>query len=250
MKERKFTKPSASIPLEVLINFPKLFEALRSLGPLLGVTVIETTVRELWRKEKIRFFPPKGRKITGREKLFFFRIPLPKDPKEQANEMIVVVCTSWDVVTQLPRPKGTDAGWAFILYKGRAQHFAKPVHRTKNFAHHLYWRARIEIERIVARPKDSRYQEYMLIEKGKHMFQRFWMSVKRNPNNGGQFEKVDFNKGLSDESAAYLKKLYKQRRKYYKKLQKEGKKVGAKALGRKKWSGPVPTDPIIEHFKS
>lgn len=236
--KRGYKKPTASIPLEELINFPKLFEDLRSLG------MVDTTAGELLKEEKTWLIAP--RKITGREKLFIFRVPV--NEGELPNDMQVIVCTSWDIVTQKPRPRGKDAGWAFIRYKGKVKKFSKPARRTKNFAFNMYWRARTEIERVLGRPKDSEGR-YMLMERGKAMFQRFWMSIERGRD--GRYEKVELNVGLSPESMEYQKKRQKKIKKYYKKIKDEGKQIGAAALKRKKYKKvPINSMPcsIISNF--
>ncbi len=226
--EKKKKTGAATVPLEQLIDFPKLFLMLSSLG------MKETSVRELTKSDNVRLLAP--RSIVGREKIFIFSL----------HGMEVIVCTTWDVTTQKPRPRGSDAGWVLIRYKGKVKYFARPVRRTKSFAHHLYWRARIAIERITARPKDTFSGNFMLLEKGKYLFQRYWVSMRPDPKTG-RFEKQSFNQGLSDESLDYKKKIDKARRKYAKKLKAQGKSPGKAMLRRKKWKS-FELEPLITHF--
>lgn len=172
--------------------------------------------------------PP--RRIKGREKGYIF----------EANGMDVIVWTTYDLIAQAPRDKGKDLCWVIIREHGKAQHFAKPIRRTKNFVTNVYWRARTCAERIFNRPKDS-LGDFMVIKRGRYMFQRYWESpTKVTDASTNKPEREGFDHGVSSQSMAYVKKIRKRTRKYNSKLRAANKKPGAAALIRTPWEIIVP----------
>jgi hypothetical protein len=176
--------------------------------------------------------PP--RNLNGVERGYVYRA---KDP---LNEMEAVTWTTGIRSTGEPRPKGTDTGKNLIRYKGKARYHAKPTLRTKNYVDNMYWKARANKERIDNRPKDTFKGDYMLIEQGKgNIHQRYWMSVECNKYNGGRYEKVGFDYGLSPETQEHVKKRRKKVSAHNEKLRAAGKEPGGYVRNRIPWKEKV-----------
>ncbi|HVY35943.1 MAG TPA: hypothetical protein VG982_01545 [Candidatus Paceibacterota bacterium] len=172
--------------------------------------------------------PP--RNLKGREKGYIYK------PEDEENQMEAIVWTTQDVFTLDPREKNKDTGKNLIRYKGKARYHAKPTLRSPNYVDNMYWKARANKERIDNRPKDSFKGQYMLIENGgKNIYQRYWQSVQRNKFDGGRFEKVSFDHGLSPETIEHVNKRRKLVNRYNKQLRAKGKEPGAYVRRRNPW---------------
>ena len=179
------------------------------------------------RKGLVSLKPKKGREIG-----FIF----------SANGLDVRIWTTFLVDDLTPRP--SDFGWVLITNGDKAEYYAHPFRRTKNFFTNILRYAWICRWKILHRPLCPKCHGYMDITRTKHLKARYW-SCKNKAHAGEKFrEDWDCSLTVGSKTQKFLDKQRKIRHKYNAKRRKAGKEINVAMRKRRMW---VVTRP--ENFK-
>jgi len=140
------------------------------------------------------------------------------------------------------RPAGEDAAWVLIVdAEGRAQYFARPIFRTKNFVQTLLRRTWITRKRIMDRPLCSGCGKFMDICESQ-WGGNFWGCYRRklHPEGKSVFKNWDFN--LPVKALRIVQTWRKQFAKYLQAEREKGHEPRRASTIRKPWR--VTRDPF------
>lgn len=174
--------------------------------------------------------------FRGDMKRLGLKAPRPREGREtgfsySANGLTVVVWTTF--LDAQGRARDEDTGWVLIKEGDRPRYFSHPLRRTRDFLHRLFKYARACRNRILNRPLCPICKNYMQIEYGRFVGQRYWACFRQRFHRGPKFAAWDH--GLTKEDKNFFKRERRLRILYYKRRREAGKPLHVARLERTRW---------------